>query len=62
MKPYKRDRAGPVTLSMKPALVRKLTALARQRGQTRSEFVRDLVERELDRAGDNGRQHDSQRA
>lgn len=53
---YQQDRAGPITVSMKPALVKKLTALAERRGQTRSALVRDLVEKELDRTDDDGRQ------
>jgi len=53
---YKQDRAGPITVSMKPALVEKLTAAARQRGQSRSAFIRALVVRELDRAGAGGQQ------
>ena len=56
MNEYQQDRAGPITVSMKPALVKKLTALAERRGQTRSALVRDLVEKELDRTDDDGRQ------
>lgn len=55
---YKENGPRPVSISMKPDLARRVTVAAKQRGQTRSAFVRDLVEKELDRPGDNGQHQD----
>lgn len=43
-------------ISMKPSMAKRVLLVARRRGQTRSEFIRELVIKELD--GVNGRQDD----
>jgi metal-responsive CopG/Arc/MetJ family transcriptional regulator len=56
----KKQCSGPVSISMKPDLGKRLMAAAKERGQTRSAFVRDLLVKALD--GDNGQQDDGQKA
>lgn len=53
MAEQKAEQYKAMGVSMKPSMARRVLLVARRRGQTRSEFIRELVVKELD--SDNSR-------